>query len=356
MKEKIIVGILFGGPSAEHEVSIQSAKNVYEALDKEKYEPVLLGITKKGNWIPLSHDEFLAIASSGYQTLPETTEKEVSQHRGLLELISQGDKKIDVVFPVLHGPFGEDGTIQGFLKTLDIPFVGAGVLGSAVGMDKDVMKRLLRDAGLPIGKFMTLRRYEAEKVTFSETVEELGLPLFIKPANLGSSVGVAKVTSEDEFKKAVAEAFSYDTKILIEEYIKGREIECSVLGNVDPQASVAGEIVPQHEFYDYEAKYIDEKGAVLKIPAEISEDILHQVQTLAIKTFQVLECAGLARVDFFLTSENTLYINEINTIPGFTKISMYPALWEKSGVGYSDLLDRLIQLALEKHREESMLQ
>ena len=351
--KKLRVGILFGGRSAEHEVSIQSAKNVFEALDKTKYEPVLIGITKKGAWIPLSTTAFQQIASRGYQALPEkaSTGKEILRQFSQEIQLSQ----LDVIFPILHGPYGEDGTMQGLLKTLDLPYVGAGVLGSAVGMDKDVMKRLLRDAGLPIGKFITFSKRQRNNIRFADLKKKLQVPFFVKPANLGSSVGVAKVSTEGELEKALEEAFSFDSKILIEEFIKGREIECSVLGNDDPSASVAGEVIPTHDFYDYDAKYLDTKGATLKIPADLSEDVLKNVQRLAIKTFQVLCCSGLARVDFFLTKENTLYVNEINTLPGFTKISMYPVLWQESGVGYSELLDRLIQLALDRFNNEQSL-
>jgi D-alanine-D-alanine ligase len=354
MKQKVRIGILFGGRSAEHEVAIQSAKNVFEALDKDTYEPVLIGITKKGTWIHLSQRTFQQIANHAYQALPEKIIG--GRKEGGIHPFTQGLNlsDIDVVFPVLHGPYGEDGTIQGLLKTLNVPFVGAGVLGSAVGMDKDVMKRLLRDSKLPIAKFIVV--HKSEQLSFKQVTANLHLPFFVKPANLGSSVGVSKVNSEEEFIQAVKEAFSYDTKIMLEEYIEGREIECCVLGNENPIASVAGEIIPQHEFYDYSAKYLDENGAVLKIPADISDDISKQVQEIAIKTFQVLCCQGLARVDFFLTKQNKLYVNEINTIPGFTKISMYPKLWEKSGIGYRELIDRLLQLAIKKHEEERTLQ
>ena len=349
MKKKLRVGIIFGGPSAEHEVSIQSAKNVYDALDKEKYEPYLFGITKKGEWISLDSQTFLHISSRVYHALPEETEKD--NERFVTFPLSPSD--FDVVFPVLHGPFGEDGTIQGFLKTLNIPFVGAGVLGSAVGMDKDVMKRLLRDAKLKIGKFITLRKKDT--ISFEDVKKELGLPLFVKPANLGSSVGVSKVTSEEEYSKAIKEAFRYDTKVLVEEYIKGRELECSVLGNEEPVASIAGEVIPQKGFYDYQSKYLDEGGAILKIPANLSEEELKKIQQISLETYRVLNCEGLARVDVFMTEDGEIYINEINTLPGFTKISMYPKLWKESGLEYGELLDRLITLALERHKRESAL-
>src|SRR3989344_7305288 len=239
-------------------------------------------------------------------------------------------------FPVLHGPFGEDGTMQGLLKLANIPFVGADVLGSAIGMDKDAMKRLLRDAGIPIGRFVVLKKNETS--SYKNIVKMLGLPLFIKPANLGSSVGVHKVHNEKGFDEALNDGFSFDTKVIVEEFIDGREIECSVLGNDDPIASVSGEIIVKDEFYSYNAKYIDEDGAMLEIPAKITKSQVRKVQELAIKTFKILECSGMARVDFFMTKKEKIIVNEINTIPGFTSISMYPKLWEASGIGYSELI------------------
>ena len=254
---------------------------------------------------------------------------------------------------LLHGPFGEDGTIQGLLKLAGVPFVGAGVLGSAVGMDKDVMKRLLRDAGIPIPGFLSFASNRPPK--FKDVSRELGLPLFVKPANLGSSVGISKAKDETGFSKAVGDAFRYDTKILVEEAVQGREIECAVLGNDDPQASVPGEIIPTREFYDYDAKYVDENGARLEAPAKLNADTVRRVQELAIRTFQALNCEGMGRVDFFLKTDGTLLVNEINTIPGFTKISMYPRLWALSGISYTELIDRLIQLAIERFAHEQKL-
>ena len=315
---KINVAILYGGKSAEHEVSLRSAKNVIAAIDKNKYHPILVKIKKSGPWY-----------------LPKKL------------------GKVDVVFPILHGPFGEDGTVQGALKLAGLPFVGCGVLGSAVGMDKDVMKRLLRDAGLPIGKFLVLKDFE--KPNYKKIVTELGLPFFLKPANMGSSVGVHKVKNETEFKKALADAFLYDRKVILEEFIDGREIECAVLGNDEPKASLPGEIIVNAEFYSYSAKYLDKNGATLAIPAELSSDLIKKIQTLAIKTFTTLEAEGLSRVDFFLSKDGDVLVNEINTMPGFTSISMYPKLWEASGIGYTELIDRLIQLAIERFGKEKRL-
>jgi len=317
-KTKINVGILYGGKSAEHDVSIESAKNVFEAIDKNKYNASLIFIDQKGEWLTSDLAQILSM---------------------------------DVIFPVLHGPFGEDGTMQGLLKLAQKAFVGSDVLGSAVGMDKDIMKRLLRDAGLPIGKYRSLRKSDP-RPSFTDISQDLKLPLFIKPANMGSSVGVHKVNNEKEFFEALEDAFQYDTKILIEEFIFGREIECAILGNQQPQASIAGEIVAKKDFYSYDAKYIDDNGADLIIPAKLDDSILKKIQELAITTFTTLDCQGLGRVDFFLTTDNKIIINEINTIPGFTKISMYPKLWQESGISYADLIDQLIQLALEKFNQE----
>ncbi|MCH8874186.1 D-alanine--D-alanine ligase [candidate division KSB1 bacterium] len=362
MSKKIRVGILFGGKSAEHEVSLQSAKNVVEAIDKEKYEVVLIGIDKQGRWYLNDESHFLLNAENPKLISLNKSNKNialVTGKSGEREIVSVTDHAsfgaIDVVFPILHGTFGEDGTVQGLLKLANVPFVGAGVLGSSVAMDKDVMKRLLRDAGIPIGKFLTFDRVSIETANFKEIEKQLGLPLFVKPANLGSSVGIHKAHSQTELEEAVKDAFHYDTKILIEEFIDGREIECSVLGNEDPIASTPGEIIPQHEFYSYEAKYIDEQGALLEIPAKLPRDLVKQIQQLAIKAFQALCCEGMARVDIFLTKDNKVLLNEINTIPGFTKISMYPKLWEVSGIPYSELIDKLIQLAIERFEREQKL-
>lgn len=358
-KRKIRVGILFGGKSAEHEVSLQSAKNVVDAIDKEKYEVSLIGIDKSGKWLLPNKSEFLLNANDPKLIkLNKSNEENVAlvpQSGGeLTNLSHQGaSSSVDVVFPILHGPFGEDGTVQGLLKLAGVPFVGAGVLGSAVGMDKDIMKRLLRDAGVPTAKFLVLT--PEKTISFEEAKGQLGLPLFVKPANLGSSVGVSKVKNESDFQEALDKAFEYDNKVLVEEFIDARELECAVLGNQNPIASGIGEIIPQHEFYSYEAKYIDEKGALLEVPAQIDSEVVDRIQTLAIQTFKTLSCEGLARVDCFLTKDGKLLVNEINTIPGFTKISMYPRLWEASGISYQELISRLIELALERFEREKNL-
>ncbi|OGI74682.1 D-alanine--D-alanine ligase A [Candidatus Nomurabacteria bacterium RIFCSPHIGHO2_01_FULL_43_16] len=315
-RKKIKIGVLFGGKSAEHDVSLQSARNVINALDKKKYQVVLVKINRNGKF------KFDSI------------------------------KNFDVVFPVMHGPFGEDGSMQGLLKLAGVPFVGPSVLGSAVGMDKDVMKRLFRDAGILIGKFIVIK--DNEKINFNKVKKELGLPVFVKPVNMGSSVGINKVRNEKEFKKAVKEAFKFDTKVIIEEFISGREIECSVLGNKKPTASIPGEIIANQEFYSYDAKYIDEESVAV-IPAKIDKKTTKKIQELAIRVFKVLNCEGMGRVDFFLKKNGRVVVNEINTIPGFTKISMYPKLWEASGMPLPKLLDKLIELAIERFKKEQKL-
>lgn len=318
MIKKLKVAILFGGKSAEHEVSIMSAKNVVRALDKNKYIVSSFKIPYSGifDWKKL--------------------------------------KNFDVVFPVLHGPYGEDGSVQGLLKLSGVPFVGAGVLGSAVGMDKDVMKRLLNEAGIKNAKCIFLRN--REKVSFQKIKKTLGMPVFVKPANLGSSVGVSKVKNEKDWKLAVSEAFKYDNKIIVEEAIVGRELECAVLGNENPIASGIGEVVLNSDFYSYDAKYIDEDGADVEIPVKnISTKDIKRLRETAIQAYKTLECAGLGRVDMFLTKKGEIYVNEINTIPGFTNISMYPKLWEESGIPQTKLFDILINLALERFKKEQKL-
>ena len=321
-------------------------------MDKTKYDVSLIGIDRSGRWLPPQKSAALLGATS----VP-SSETGIALAPGENGKIMGADdphaQRIDVVFPILHGPFGEDGTVQGLLRLANVPFVGAGVLGSAVGMDKDVMKRLLRDAGIPIGKFLVSTG--ESPVSFAKAKTELGVPLFIKPANLGSSVGISKVTDEATYDTAVGEAFEFDTKVIIEEFIKGREIECSVLGNENPIASVPGEVLVHSEFYSYEAKYLDENGASLQIPADLPADTVKLVQETAVRTFKALCCEGMGRVDSFLTEDGRVVVNEINTIPGFTNISMYPKMWEASGISYSQLIDKLIMLAIERFERHQKL-
>ena len=389
--KKLRVGVLFGGRSGEHEVSLLSAASVLNAIDKSKYEVVPIGITKEGRWVTAAHAERLlkgkvsetADARQLRAGDPETTSAAAvlargegvvvppipgENHSALVPFETDAHElraavnpvDVDVIFPVLHGTFGEDGTIQGLLELADIAYVGAGVLGSAAGMDKDVMKRLFRDAGLPLVKHVTVLRsaWRDQPKKARQLIEQkLKYPLFVKPANLGSSVGISKVHDGGELPGAMDEAARFDRKLVIEEGVggrkaKAREIECSVLGNDKPIASVAGEVVPIKEFYDYNAKYLDE-GSELIIPAKLSKAKMKEVQRLAVAAFQAVECSGLARVDFLMDPRNEkMYVNEINTLPGFTSISMYPKLWAASGIPYAELIDRLIQLGLERHAEK----
>ena len=335
--KKLKIAILFGGKSVEHEVSLKSAKKIAQAIDKNK----------NGKWLNTGHQ--VAISNSNGEV--------IITNDGLKTIDKEGKTSplaVDVVFPVLHGSFGEDGTVQGILKLAGIPFVGCSVLGSAVGFDKDIAKRLLNDACILNARFIVCKA--GDKITFEEAKKKLGMPMFIKPANSGSSVGVSKVKNKKEFNVAIRNAFLFDNKILIEEYIEGQELECAVLGNNKPIASVVGEVITSHSFYSYEAKYLDENGAKIDIPAKISKNMQSQIQKLAIKTFQVLSGEGLSRVDFFIKKNGKIYVNEINTLPGFTNISMYPRLWGESGISYAELIDRLIKLAIERYNIEQKLQ
>ena len=383
---KLRVGILFGGRSGEHEVSLLSAASVLNAIDKAKYEVVPIGITKDGRWLTAERAERLlkgdtkqlragdpaatlgaAVLASGDAVVvpPEPVHREsglapFQTDASMLRRAADRAINVDVIFPVLHGTFGEDGTIQGLLELADIAYVGAGVLGSSAGMDKDVMKSLFRASGLPIVRHVTVLRsaWENTPKKVEKLVEsKLKYPVFVKPANLGSSVGISKAHDRKELGPAIEEAAKFDRKIVIEEGVggkknKAREIECSVLGNDDPKASVAGEIVPCKEFYDYNAKYLDE-GSELVIPAKLTKSEMKYVQRLAVAAFQAVDCSGLARVDFLMDPKSRkMYVNEINTMPGFTAISMYPKLWAASGLEYAELIDRLIQLGLERHADK----
>jgi D-alanine-D-alanine ligase len=358
---KIRVAILFGGQSPEHEISILSARNVLEALDRSRFEPVLIGIDQSGRWLSQDPQRLLSGARDPRQAKIEDGDPlPMDLTRSLPATAAQEPaRSIDVIFPVLHGALGEDGTMQGLFEVAGIPYVGAGVLGSAIGMDKDVMKRLLRDAGVPVARFVTLRReqFDADPVRTCAELASLGLPVFTKPANAGSSVGIRKVTDASALAAAIRHAFEFDTKVLVESQVAGREIELAVLGGNPPRVSVAGEIVVRHPdgFYSYAAKYLDEHGAELELPARLSADELARAQALARRAFEVLECEGMARVDLFLASDGGLIVNEINTIPGFTAISMYPKLWELSGIAPRELITRLIELALERGRRRAAL-
>lgn len=358
MNQKLRLLVLCGGQSAEHEVSLLSANSVIKVLDLNRYELFIVGIKKNGEWAWHSdHQGFLEHPNDpkkvGLRGSGEPVTLIPTSDGPMLIRLSDGQTvcRMDVAFPILHGPFGEDGTIQGFLKMVHLPFVGASVLGSGIGMDKSVTKRLLRDAGLPTAKFLVFRR--SDTIDFAAVERTLGLPMFVKPANMGSSVGISKINDQATFLEKVEGAFAYDDTILIESGVVGREIECSVLGNEAPMVSLPGEIIPQHEFYSYEAKYLDDQGAKLEFPAKLTPSQIERMQALAIQTYQVLQCEGMARVDFFLTPDDRFLVNELNTLPGFTKISMYPKLWAVSGLPYADLVQKLIELALERFHRES---
>ena len=362
MAAKIRVGVVFGGRSGEHEISLMSAKSVMDALDRTKYEVIPLGITKEGKWLP-SGDPMRTLKALAKQgALPpeppsETTQGLVAPSHELVPGIGgAGISRVDVIFPVLHGPYGEDGTIQGLLEMADIPYVGAGVLGSALGMDKAAMKSILRAEGLPVVDHLLIMRWawEQNPAQIAQRVEErLDYPCFVKPANLGSSVGISKVHGSAELAPALDLAARYDRRILVERAVNAREIECSVLGNDHPIASVLGEIVPKREFYDYEAKYFDEATELI-IPADLPAETAAELQDVAVRAYVALDCAGMARADLFVDRDSgQVYVNELNTIPGFTSVSMYPKLWEASGMSYPELVDRLIELALERFRDNA---
>lgn len=355
-QRKIRVGLLFGGRSAEHEVSLISARAVYKNLDRRKHRAICIYINKKGEWkrvaSPLLPREKLDQGPS-FSFLPWA-----GKNRGRFASDSRSHQtslRADIYFPILHGPYGEDGTIQGLLEMADVAYVGAGVLASAVGMDKAVMKALFASKNLPIVKYRTLRDAEWAKnkgEILSSIKKEFALPFFVKPANLGSSVGITKIKEYEKMRPALDRAFRYDRKILVEQGISGREIECSVLGNDKPRASLPGEVIPFREFYDYRDKYIEGKTQ-FRIPIDFPEAVVREVQRLAVRSFKAAECSGMARIDFFLEDKTKkIYVNEINTIPGFTEISMYPKLWEASGLPFPRLIDKLISLGLERHRKK----
>lgn len=350
------LAILFGGRSAEHEVSVDSANNIFNAIDTEKYEIIVIGLNHEGEWYLYNKKNIKELIDPDrkkdyFEKLAIIPGKSDEKFYNLTK--NSFLKKIDVIFPVLHGPYGEDGTIQGLLKNINIPFVGAGVLASAVAMDKVVMKRLLRNENIKIANYQVFK--SSNNVNVKQIEENLGWPVFVKPANLGSSVGVKKVNKKNKLKKAIDYALSFDTKVIVEEYIEGREIECSVLGNERIFTSLPGEITTQAEFYSYEAKYINDKGAVLSFPAELSDKLTNEIRDISFKVYKTLLTEGMARVDCFLTKNDEIIVNEINTIPGFTKISMYPKLWEISGISYKKLINKLIELAFQRFKKENKL-
>ena len=359
---KINVGVFFGGKSAEHEISLISAQNVIKSLDRKKYNPILIAIDQEGKWFYQGDEQLLYLTDDPKKikimdrTKPVLLSPVANDHRlldsGSLEEIA----KIDVIYPVLHGTYGEDGAIQGLAKMANLPCVGCGILGSSVGMDKEIMKRVLTANDINNAPYISLKSNDEKRPSYEEVKEQLGSELFVKPANMGSSVGITHVKDGSDFNKALDYAFEYDHKILIESRVMGREVECAVMGNLDPKASTVGEVIPKGGFYSYESKYIDEDGAALEVPAKISEGELLKVQVVAIQTYKALECRGLTRVDMFLTASGDCFINEVNTLPGFTKISMYPTLWGLSGIPINELVDRLIQYAIQEHNDMEALE
>lgn len=345
MAKKKKVAILYGGRSVEHAVSVNSARNIYEYLNKTLYEPIPVGISKDGEWFltPNVSRDIEMGKPLGLVLNP--------RHPALIDLNSGEKITVDVIFPVLHGTDGEDGSIQGLIKAMDLPMVGTGVLGSSLSMNKIVAKRLLREAGLPVTDFLTFRFDEKDKISFNRISKALGLPFMVKSASLGSSVGITKVSSRKDFKRAVDEAFKYDNEMLAEEYVTGREIECAILGNEPAEASYPGEIVisKKYEFYTFDAKYVDPDAVRIDVPAKITKAIAARIRKASIKAYETLHCEDFSRIDLFLDKKGRIYINEINTIPGFTNSSMYPMMWKERGVGFSDLITRLLNLAQERY-------
>jgi D-alanine-D-alanine ligase len=361
--KKIHIGILYGGRSGEHDVSLCSAASVFSALDRNKYKVTVIGIDRDGRWYVQDKPEIIPDKDFGRKLALKKSGTWLVNHfeqKNKLHLYNIKNKNkevvLDVVFPVLHGTFGEDGTLQGLLELAMVPYVGADVTGSAVGMDKDIAKRLLKEAGIPVVPSLTINKQQwkdNQKLIIKSAPDILGLPLFVKPVCTGSSVGVKKVKKKTMLAQALDFALQFDTRVMIEKAIDCREIECAVLGNDNPAASVLGEIIPQHEFYSYEAKYIDPEGAKMKIPSEINSSLAGNIRKAAVEGYMALGCSSMARVDFFLDKKtNKFYLNEINTLPGFTSISMYPKLWEATGLKYSDLLDKLIALAIDRHKKK----
>jgi D-alanine-D-alanine ligase len=352
---KLNIGVLIGGKSSEHKISLLSGKNVVNAIDRTRFDVTVVYIDPNGKWhysgdtVVLANEDNARNVEFAGESIPVLFSQNSDDHNLIAYDSGKVITKLDVLYPVLHGNFGEDGSVQGLARLANIPIVGCGILGSAMGMDKDITKRILRDENIPVAPSITAKKGINDQISFAEISSTLGNEVFIKPVTLGSSVGVSYVTNEEEYSKAIALAFSLDNKVLIEKKIIGREIECAVKGNIFPQASAIGEVIPKDTWYSFESKYIDPNGAALAIPAEMTTDEVEKAQKVAIASYSALECRGLTRVDMFLTADGNIYVNEVNTLPGFTKISMYPKLWEVSGVSYQNLVSELIELALEEH-------
>ncbi len=352
MTQKKRIAILFGGRSVEHEISIRSAVNVHQYLDTSKYEVILIGIDKLGKWHLMS--EVCADFAGG---IPLSISLDAS-NPSFINQTSQEQIKVDVVFPVLHGTDGEDGSIQGLLKAMNIPFAGSGVLGSSIAMDKLISKYLLHQAGIPVSKFDFAYKDQAKELNYEDVKSKVGLPMMVKPVNLGSSVGMTKVSNADDFQQAIETGFAYDHTLLFEEFITGRELECAVLGNKEAKVSLPGEIIisDRYEFYSYEAKYEDESAVTIQIPADVDANTTETIQSLCAQAYYTLGCEDFARIDLFLTDSGQIYINEINTIPGFTDVSMFPSLWAQHGISYSDLISQIIDLALTRNENTKTIE
>lgn len=345
------IAILYGGRSVEHEVSVNSAKNIFEFINKDQFEAIPIGISKKGQWFLTS-----GVSKDIEQGKPLGVTLD-TLHPGFIQLGNEERFKLEVVFPVLHGTDGEDGSIQGMLKALDIPMVGTGVLGSSLSMNKVVAKRVLEAAKLPVAKYMAFHFTDRERIKFADVKKKLGMPFMVKAANLGSSVGVTKVKKQADFENAIAEAFRYDDELIIEEFIKAREVECAILGNNPPEASLPGEIVisKKYEFYTFDAKYVDPTAVRIDVPAVLTKAVAEKIRTLSVKAFQALRCEDFARVDLFLAGSK-VYVNEINTIPGFTNSSMYPVMWKERGINFGDLITKLINIAVERYEKSKRIE
>jgi D-alanine-D-alanine ligase len=346
---KLRVGVLYGGRSVEHDVSLLSAKNILQNIDTGKYDVYLLAINKEGKW---------HLCTDINKPISEGTSLSVSLDAKDAHFFTADERlKLDVVFPILHGTDGEDGSVQGLLQTLNIAYVGSGVLGSAASMDKLLAKRVLQSAGLPVAKFKAFKDHQKDDIKFQKIVDYLGLPFIIKPANLGSSVGVSKIIGEDGFSEALDYAFKYDDSILIEEFIDGREVECAILGNENPLASVAGEVIlaSNYDFYSFTAKYEDPDAARITIPADMPDSVHRIIKELCLEAYSLLNCHDLARVDVFVKADESIVINEVNTLPGFTNISMYPSLIQHEGIGYQELISQLIEMARRRFLESSRI-
>jgi len=355
--QKLNLAVVIGGKSPEHAISLRSGRSIIDALDKNKYDISVIGIDKNGTWYLQDINDYLLDADDNKNIRLKPSEIPVLLDTDGENAIlydrkhHKNIKQIDIVFPAMHGAYGEDGVVQGHFRSTNVAFVGVDLMTSAVGMDKDIAKRLWRDAGIPIADFIVIDHGNKSTIDYENVVARLGLPLFVKPSNAGSSVGVHKVNDKEEFEHAIEDGFLYDRKLLVEEAITGIEVECAVLGNENPEASVIGGIMPTDKFYSYDAKYISSTGAKLMIPAPISKELNDHIRDVAIQAFKCIGGEGLSRVDFFLKPDNSIIINEVNTLPGFTSISMYPKLWEASGLPYAQLLDKLIDLGLSRHQQ-----